>query len=104
MVLRSRGQREIEATCEADEGSPQSHSETEKSVVPLSSREHHIITLNRPKRTNCEVPRTRYGYEDMVSYALQVAEEVDPHEPSTFEVNKVGTTDNPTDMFTKPVP
>lgn len=40
----------------------------------------------------------------MVSYALQVAEEVDPHEPSTFEVNKVGTTDNPTDMFTKPVP
>jgi hypothetical protein len=40
----------------------------------------------------------------MVSYALQVAEEVGPHELSTFEVNKVGTTDNPTDMFTKPVP
>jgi len=39
----------------------------------------------------------------MVSYALQVAEEVDPHEPSTFEVNKMGTTNNPTDIFTKPV-
>jgi hypothetical protein len=40
----------------------------------------------------------------MVSYALQVAEEVGPHELSTFEVNKVGTTNNPADMFTKPVP
>jgi len=40
----------------------------------------------------------------MVFYALQVAEEVDPHEPSTFEVNKVGTTDIPANMFTKPVP
>jgi len=40
----------------------------------------------------------------MVSYALQVAEEVDPHEPSNFEVNKVGTIDNPADMFTEPVP
>jgi len=29
-------QREIEATCEGDEGSPQSHSEAETSVVPLS--------------------------------------------------------------------
>jgi hypothetical protein len=40
----------------------------------------------------------------MVSYALQAAEEVDLHEPSTFEVNKVGIIDNPSDMFTKPVP
>jgi len=40
----------------------------------------------------------------MVSPALQVAEEVGPHEQSTFEVNKVGTTDNPINMFTKPVP
>jgi len=28
-------QRESGATCEADEGSPQSHSETEASIVPL---------------------------------------------------------------------
>jgi hypothetical protein len=39
----------------------------------------------------------------MVSYALQVAEEVDPHEPSTFEVNRMGTTNNPADKLTKPV-
>jgi len=40
----------------------------------------------------------------MFSDALQIAEEVDPHEPFTFEVKKVGTTDNLTDIFTKPVP
>jgi len=40
----------------------------------------------------------------MVSYALQVAKEVGPHEPFTFKVNKVGTTDNPADTFTKSVP
>jgi len=40
----------------------------------------------------------------MVSYALQVAEEVDPHEPSTFKVNKMGKSNNLADTFTKPVP
>lgn len=76
--------RENEATCEAEEGLPQSNSEAKASVVPLSPREHHNIAFSRPKRSNFVVPPTRYGYEDMVAYALQVAKEVDPHEPSTY--------------------
>jgi len=40
----------------------------------------------------------------MVSYALQVEEEVDPHKPSTFKVNKMGTTNNSVDMFSMSVP
>jgi hypothetical protein len=103
-IEKQMEQRETEATCEADEDSPQSHSEEEASVVPLASWENQSITLNHPKRSNFWVPPKRYVYEDMVSYALLVTEEVDPHEPSTFEVNKVGTTDNPADMFTKLVP
>jgi len=63
-------QRETETTCKAEEGSPHSHSEAEGSVVPLESGEHHNIALNHPKRSNFGVPPTRYGYEDMVSYAL----------------------------------
>ena len=43
---------------------------------------HHNIALNLPKRANYRVPPTRYGFEDMVAYVLQVAEEVDRHEPS----------------------
>jgi len=54
-------QRETEATCEVEEGSPQSHSEAETTVVPLSPREHHNMALNRPNRAN---------FGDMVAYAL----------------------------------
>jgi hypothetical protein len=82
-IEKQVGQRETKATCEPDEGSPQSHPEAEASVVPLSPGEHHNIALNCPKRTNYGVPPTRYGFEDMVAYALQVVEEVDLREPST---------------------
>lgn len=83
--------RENEATCEAEEGLPQSNSEAEASAVPLSPREHHNIAFSRPKRSNFVVPPTRYDYEDMVAYALQVAKEVDPHEPSTYKEVVTGT-------------
>lgn len=77
--------RENEATCEAEGGLPQSNSEAEASFVPLSPREHHNIAFSCPKRSNFMVPPTRYGFEYMVAYALQVAKEVDPHEPSTYK-------------------
>ncbi|GAA0166585.1 hypothetical protein LIER_21707 [Lithospermum erythrorhizon] len=83
-------QKEIEAGCEVKEESPQSHSEAKASVVP-SSGEHHSLALDRPRRANYGVPSTRYGYEDMVAYASQVEEEVDPHEPSTYREAVIGT-------------
>ena len=63
-------QRETVATCEEEEGSPQSHSEAEASFVPLPPGEHHNIALNRPKRANFGIPPMRYGYEDIISYNL----------------------------------
>jgi len=67
-VERQKAHRETEATCQTDEDCPQSHSEAEALVVPLTPGGHHNITLNRPKRSNFGVPPTRYDYEDMVSY------------------------------------
>jgi hypothetical protein len=83
-------QRETEATFKVEDGSPQSHSEAETSVVPLSPGEHHSISLNRPGIANFGVPPTRYGFEDIVAYVLQVAEEVDLHEPSTYKEIVIG--------------
>ena len=84
-------QRETKATCEAEEGSPQSHSKVEASVVPLLPGEHHIIALISLKYVSLGVPFTRYDYEDMVVYVVQVAEEVDPHELSTYKKFVIGT-------------
>ena len=42
------------------------------------------IAVDRARRTGVKPP-VRYGFEDMVTYALQVADEVEEEEPSTGE-------------------
>ncbi|KAJ4720887.1 Retrovirus-related Pol polyprotein from transposon TNT 1-94 [Melia azedarach] len=72
---------------------PQSESEPSSSSLPVASQ--HSLALNRSKRANYGIPPKRYGFEDMVAYALQVAEEVDTdsNEPSTYkEAKKEGET------------
>ncbi|KAJ4716980.1 Retrovirus-related Pol polyprotein from transposon TNT 1-94 [Melia azedarach] len=63
---------------------PQLESEPSASSLPVASQ--HSLALNRSKRANYGIPPKRYGFEDMVAYALQVAEEVDTNsnEPSTY--------------------
>ena len=56
------------------------HSESEQMTA-----NQHSLALERSRRPNFGKPPIRYGFEDMVAYALQVAEEVDPHEPSTYK-------------------
>ncbi|KAJ4705025.1 Retrovirus-related Pol polyprotein from transposon TNT 1-94 [Melia azedarach] len=64
---------------------PQSESEPSSSSLPVASQ--HSLALNQSKRANYGIPPKRYGFEDMVAYALQVAEEVDldSNEPSTYK-------------------
>ncbi|KAJ4730101.1 Retrovirus-related Pol polyprotein from transposon TNT 1-94 [Melia azedarach] len=64
---------------------PQSESELSGSLLPVASQ--HSLALNRSKRANYGIPPKRYGFEDMVAYALQVTEEVDTNsnEPSTYK-------------------
>ncbi|KAJ4723712.1 Retrovirus-related Pol polyprotein from transposon TNT 1-94 [Melia azedarach] len=63
----------------------QSELELSGSSLPVASQ--HSLALNRSKRANYGIPPKRYGFEDMVAYTLQVAEEVDPdsNEPSTYK-------------------
>ncbi|KAJ4714183.1 Retrovirus-related Pol polyprotein from transposon TNT 1-94 [Melia azedarach] len=64
---------------------PQLESEPSGSSLPVASQ--HSLAINRSKRANYGIPPKRYGFEDMVVYALQVAEEVDTdsNEPSTYK-------------------
>ena len=62
----------------------QLHSETVQPDPLIASPVQKTLAYDRPKRSNFGKPPKRYGYEDMVAYALQVAEEVDPYEPSTY--------------------
>ncbi|KAJ4703754.1 Retrovirus-related Pol polyprotein from transposon TNT 1-94 [Melia azedarach] len=48
---------------------PQSESEPSGSSLPVASQ--HSLALNRSKRANYGIPPKRYGFEDMVAYALQ---------------------------------
>ncbi|KAJ4706252.1 Retrovirus-related Pol polyprotein from transposon TNT 1-94 [Melia azedarach] len=48
---------------------PQSESEPSGSSLPVASQ--HSLALNRSKRANYGIPSKRYGFEDMVAYALQ---------------------------------
>jgi transposase InsO family protein len=50
----------------------------------------HSIAFDRPRRVGVGPPK-RYGFDDMVGYALQVAEEVEFHEPSTYKEAISGT-------------
>ncbi|KAJ4710008.1 Retrovirus-related Pol polyprotein from transposon TNT 1-94 [Melia azedarach] len=63
----------------------ENESEPSGSSLPIASQ--HSLALNRSKRANYGIPPKRYGFEDMVAYALQVAEEVDTNcnEPSTYK-------------------
>ncbi|GAA0182094.1 hypothetical protein LIER_30321 [Lithospermum erythrorhizon] len=79
-----------EVSCEMEVDVPQSHSKVEVSVVPPSV-EHQSLDLDHPRRENYGVPPTRYEYEDMLAFALQVAEEVDPHELASYKEAVTGT-------------
>ncbi|KAJ4704584.1 Retrovirus-related Pol polyprotein from transposon TNT 1-94 [Melia azedarach] len=51
---------------------PQSESEPSGSSLPVASQ--HSLALNRSKRANYGILPKRYGFEDMVAYALQTWE------------------------------
>ena len=78
-------QRKVDGNGDAEESSPQSQTEAAgPSNVPYPE-EHHSLAQERPRRANFGVPPTRYGYEDIMAFALQVAEAVDPYEPSSYK-------------------
>ena len=70
-----------------DESEPQQeeaqHSCAETEPTPLANP--YSLALGRSRRTNFGKLPMKYGFEDMVAYTLQVAEEVDPNEPSTYK-------------------
>ncbi|KAJ4726144.1 Retrovirus-related Pol polyprotein from transposon TNT 1-94 [Melia azedarach] len=85
-------EKQVEQQVTLDESEPQhkdqhlqSKLEPSSSSLPVASQ--HSLALNRSKRANYRIPPKRYGFEDMVTYALQVAEEVDTdsNEPSTYK-------------------
>ncbi|KAJ4714843.1 Retrovirus-related Pol polyprotein from transposon TNT 1-94 [Melia azedarach] len=85
-------EKQVEQQVTLDESEPQHkdqhpQSESEPSGSSLSVASQHSLALNRSKRANYGIPPKRYGFEDMVAYALQVAEEVDTdsNEPSTYK-------------------
>ena len=51
-------------------------------IQPLDATKRSIAK-DRPRRVDVRPPE-RYRFDDMVGYALQVAEEVDTYEPSTY--------------------
>ena len=57
----------------------QPQSEAEAEHPPVNT---HSIVVDRPRRQIN--PPIRYGFEDMVAYALQAAEEIESPEPSTY--------------------
>ncbi|KAJ4705295.1 Retrovirus-related Pol polyprotein from transposon TNT 1-94 [Melia azedarach] len=73
---------------------PQSESEPSGSLLPVASQ--HSSALNRSKRANYGIPPKRYGFEDMVAYALQstqwlaaMGDEMESlHKNQTWELTK----------------
>lgn len=67
------------------QGGEDQHEEEPSSYQP-SKIHQPSIALDRARRVGVGPPK-RYGFEDMVAYALQVAEEVEVenHEPSTYK-------------------
>ena len=80
-------EKQLEHQVTHDESEPQQgesqHPCTETEATLLANQ--HSLALGRSRRANFGQPPTRYGFEDMVAYALQVAEEVDSHKPSTYK-------------------
>ncbi|KAL1197961.1 Retrovirus-related Pol polyprotein from transposon TNT 1-94 [Cardamine amara subsp. amara] len=64
--------------------------ETQQPDVTPSETRPRSIAQDRVRRVGIRPPQ-RYGYEDMAGYALQVAEEVDTYEPSTYREAISGT-------------
>ncbi|CAO2834975.1 unnamed protein product [Amaranthus hypochondriacus] len=62
----------------------QLHSETIQPDPSIVSPVQTTLAYDRPKRSNFGKPTERYGYENVVAYAIQVAEEMDLYEPSTY--------------------
>ena len=59
--------------------------EISENIVPENSIRHiDQLSIACDRRVGVG-PLKRYDFEDMVNYALQVAEEVDPLEPSTYK-------------------
>ncbi|CAL1356411.1 unnamed protein product [Linum trigynum] len=57
---------------------------TEPETSKSSAGAQQSIASGRPKRATAGVPPERYGFEDMVAYSFQVAEEVDAGEPQSY--------------------
>lgn len=74
-----------ESQSQQEEENQHSHSETAPPEPSPSSVNQHSLARDRNVRLNFGKPPNRYGFEDMVAYALQVAEEVDTNEPSTYK-------------------
>ena len=74
--------REAQTKTESSESSPPDPKPSGATV--------HSLAQDRPKRVGVGPPK-RYGFEDMVGYALQVAEEVDTHDPFTYKKAISGT-------------
>ncbi|KAJ4703769.1 Retrovirus-related Pol polyprotein from transposon TNT 1-94 [Melia azedarach] len=92
VLENSSVEKQVEQQVTLDESEPQHkdqhpQSESEPSSSSLLVASQHNLALNRSKRANYGIPPKRYGFEDMVAYALQVAEEVDTdsNEPSTYK-------------------
>ncbi|CAL1376697.1 unnamed protein product [Linum trigynum] len=49
-----------------------------------SAQAQELIASVISKRANARVPPQRYGFEDVMTYAFQVAEEVDAGEPQSY--------------------
>ena len=80
-------EKQVEHQVTHDESEPQQeevqHSSAKTEPTPLTNP--HSLALGRSRRANFGKPPTKYGFEDMVTYALQVAEKVGPHEPYTYK-------------------
>ena len=80
-------EKQVEHQVTHDESEPQQeeaqHSCAETAPTLLSNQ--HSLALGCSRRANFRKPPTKYGFEDMVAYALQVAKKVDPHESSTYK-------------------
>ena len=67
---------------EIQEDTQQVNSEASQFSIP--NEEAHSLARQCPMKINFGKSPNRYGFEDMVAYALQVAEVVDVYEPPTY--------------------
>ncbi|CAL1406991.1 unnamed protein product [Linum trigynum] len=63
---------------------------TKPETSKYSAGAQQSIASGRPKRATARVPPERYGFEDMMAYSFQVAEEVDAGEPQSYKEGILG--------------